>query len=636
MSNLIGKSLGRYQILEQLGEGGMAIVYKAYDTRLEREVAIKMLRSDAFPPEHLGRILKRFEREMETLAKLSHPNIVKIHDYGEHNGLPNLVLEYFPGGTLKQRLGKQIPWQETTQLIIPIADALRFAHERHVVHRDVKPSNILLTRKGIPMLTDFGIAKILEAEGGQTLTATTSVGIGTPEYMAPEQGLGQEVDVRADVYSLGIVFYEMVTGRKPFRADTPMAVIVKHINEPLPRPAQFVPDLPKKVENMLSGAVAKKREDRYDSMVSFRADLEGLLDDKKNTGLTIKRQQLVKKNNKYPIKSSGKNKVRLTSNRSLLAIIFVVIILVLGGISFSRYFLGPDPESHLIDPGQTTTKQTSEPTKSMATITPQKNSQLTTSTPAPSFEIDSSAIRLQDGMEMVYIPTGEFYMGSDDGQPNERLVHVVHLDAFWNDQTEVTISMYKKCTDSGVCRLPSDDANYRSRHFDTPLESDYPITNISWQDAKSYCEWVESRLPTEAEWEKAARGGLEDKRYPWGDELPSCEEGAVNGIGGEALCKDVSPVGSFAKNGYGLYDMAGNVWEWVSDWYDSSYYDNSPEKMPTGPKSGSLRVIRSSSSLDMLENIGQADALRISVRLGMEPNSTNPNVGFRCVRNESP
>ena len=238
MTNLIGQSLGRYHILEQLGEGGMAIVYKAYDTRLERDVAVKVIRTDLFGQAVIERILKRFEREAKALARLSHPNIVKVHDYGEHEGAPYLVLEYLSAGTLKQRLGKPISWQEAVRLLIPVAQALDYAHEHNIIHRDIKPSNILLTEKGQPMLTDFGIAKLLDAGEGQTLTAT-GVGVGTPEYMAPEQGLGKEVDARTDVYSLGVVFYELVTGRKPYVADTPMAVVFKHLTDPLPRPKRL-------------------------------------------------------------------------------------------------------------------------------------------------------------------------------------------------------------------------------------------------------------------------------------------------------------------------------------------------------------------------------------------------------------
>jgi len=198
MINLIGQSLGRYHILEQLGEGGMATVYKAYDTRLERDVAVKIIRKSAFSPEVLERMLKRFEREAKALSKLTHPNIVGVIDYGDYEGSPYLVMEYLPGGTLKHRLGKPIPWQEAARLLLPIARALQFSFGWGGDHRDVKPSNILITLSGEPMLTDFGIAKILENEETATLTGT-GMGVGTPEYMAPEQWTGK-VTLQSDVY----------------------------------------------------------------------------------------------------------------------------------------------------------------------------------------------------------------------------------------------------------------------------------------------------------------------------------------------------------------------------------------------------------------------------------------------------
>jgi serine/threonine protein kinase len=160
MSGLIGQNFGRYEILELLGAGGMATVYKAYDTRLDREVAIKVIRREAFPPGEMETLLKRFERESKSLAKLSHSNIVGVMDYGEHEGLPYLVMEYLSGGTLKDRLGSPLPWRESIQMILPIAYALEYVHGQNIINRDVKPSNILLTESGQPMLTDFGLVKL--------------------------------------------------------------------------------------------------------------------------------------------------------------------------------------------------------------------------------------------------------------------------------------------------------------------------------------------------------------------------------------------------------------------------------------------------------------------------------------------
>jgi tRNA A-37 threonylcarbamoyl transferase component Bud32 len=274
MSSLIGQSLGRYQILEQLGEGGMATVYKAYDTRLERFVAIKIIRTEQFGADMLDKMLKRFEREAKALAQLSHPNIVHMHDYGEYEGAPYLVMEYLPSGTLKQRSGTPLPWQQALQLLLPIAQALAYAHEHNIIHRDIKPANILLTENGLPMLSDFGIAKILESNEGATLTGA-GISIGTPEYMAPEQWKGQS-GPRSDIYSLGVVLYELVTGRKPYTADTPMAIMVKQIKDSLPRPSQIVPDLPEGLEKVLLKALARQPEDRFQSMDGFAAALQAL------------------------------------------------------------------------------------------------------------------------------------------------------------------------------------------------------------------------------------------------------------------------------------------------------------------------------------------------------------------------
>jgi len=276
MSNLIGQSLGRYHILEQLGEGGMAVVYKAYDTRLECDVAIKVISTNKFTPDAVARALKRFEREAKALAKLTHPNIVKVIDYGEYEGQPYLVMPYLAGGNLKQYLRQhgRLPWQEAAHLLLPIAQALDFAHSQGVIHRDVKPANILLTQNGQPMLTDFGVAKVVEEEATVDLTGTAAA-VGTPEYMAPEQ-TGKNIDHRVDIYALGIVFYEMLTGRRPYEADTPLAVLVKQASEPLPRPSQFASDLPDAVEKVLIKALAKDPNDRYKDMGMFAEALERL------------------------------------------------------------------------------------------------------------------------------------------------------------------------------------------------------------------------------------------------------------------------------------------------------------------------------------------------------------------------
>jgi len=275
MPDLIGQSIDRYHILEPLGEGGMAVVYKAFDTRLERYVAIKVITPSQ---EHSEQFLKRFEREARALAQLSHPNIIKVLDYGEQGGLPYLVMEYIPGGTLKSRLKPEpMDWREAAKTLIPIAEALDYAHQQGIIHRDVKPSNILLTASGQPMLTDFGIAKILQSDEATADLTGTGVGIGTPEYMAPEQGAGHGVDQRADIYALGIILYEMVTGRKPYEAVTPMAVLLQKMTEPLPRPRQINPALPEALERVLVKSLAKEPGNRYQTAAEFGLALQNLI-----------------------------------------------------------------------------------------------------------------------------------------------------------------------------------------------------------------------------------------------------------------------------------------------------------------------------------------------------------------------
>ena len=282
--NLIGKNIAGFEILEQLAEGGMAQVYKARDIHLKRYVAIKFLRAEWLESQ---KALKRFEIESKALAKLNHPNIVQVLDFGEYEGTPYLVMEYISGGTLKEKIGEPIPWQHAAVLLAPIADALEYAHRQNMIHRDVKPSNILIDADGTPKLADFGVAKLQVSEETLDLTGT-SVGVGTPWYMAPEQGTGEPVDHRADVYALGVVFYELITGRKPFQADDPIALLFQHTNELIPRPRKLVPGLPIQVEGVMYKALEKDPNNRFRVMSEFAIKLEQLSQGRK-LGLVIHR-----------------------------------------------------------------------------------------------------------------------------------------------------------------------------------------------------------------------------------------------------------------------------------------------------------------------------------------------------------
>jgi ligand-binding sensor domain-containing protein len=261
MQQYIGKTLGGYRIIEQIGQGGMATVFKAYQPSMDRYVAVKVLGSHFTQDETF---VARFNREARTLARLEHPHILPVHDYGEQDGVTYLVMRYCETGTLKDLIApdRPLPLQEVARILGQVGRALDYAHSQGVIHRDIKPSNILIDQRGDVFLTDFGIAKLV-VESAQ-FTATGGI-VGTPAYMSPEQGMGEPVDHRSDIYSLGVVLYELVTGRVPYAAETPLAVLLKHVNDPLPLPRQIKPDLPPALERVVLKAMAKSPGARFQS-----------------------------------------------------------------------------------------------------------------------------------------------------------------------------------------------------------------------------------------------------------------------------------------------------------------------------------------------------------------------------------
>jgi serine/threonine protein kinase len=261
-TSLQGQTLGKYRVLEPLGRGGMARVYRAYHPQLDRYVAIKVLRSDLVEEEEF---LTRFHREARAVAALRHPNIVQVYDFDVQDEIYYMVMELLGGDTLKVRLSdyrlrdENVPWGETIRILLDVLNGLAYAHSEDMIHRDLKPANILLTRRGQAVIADFGIAQII---GGTRHTASGAL-MGTLNYMAPEQGLEGSCDARSDIYSLGIVLYEMLTRRTPFDADTPLAILLKHLNEPLPLPHKVNPDIPQPLERVVLKALAKEPDDRF-------------------------------------------------------------------------------------------------------------------------------------------------------------------------------------------------------------------------------------------------------------------------------------------------------------------------------------------------------------------------------------
>lgn len=269
MSFKVGETIGPYKIVAQIGQGGMATIFKAYQTNLDRYVALKVMHPALKEDRSF---VMRLQREATVIAKLSHPNIVAVHDFREYEGIPFLVLQYIEGKTLKDVLKEQkLNTQQILNIVRPVADALSYAHARGVLHRDVKPSNILIDNEGHVYLSDFGLARI--AQSGES-TASQDMMIGSPHYLSPEQAKSETVDVRTDVYSLGVVLYEMFVGRVPFKAETTYATILAHINDPPPPPRSINPKVPPAVEQVILKALAKNPNDRYPSVREMIRALE--------------------------------------------------------------------------------------------------------------------------------------------------------------------------------------------------------------------------------------------------------------------------------------------------------------------------------------------------------------------------
>jgi len=260
-----GQVLGGYRIINQIGQGGMATVYKAYQASMDRNVAIKVLPGQLAESQEFT---TRFQQEARIIARLEHPHILPVFDYGETDGISYFVMRYLEAGTLKDKMvSGPLSLDEIDHLFTQLADALGYAHSQGIIHRDLKPANALVDSHGNLFLTDFGIAKLLQSASPR-LTQTDAI-MGTPAYISPEQAQSQNVDQRSDIYSLGIILYEMVVGRVPFVADTPLAVILKHISDHMPPPTSVKADIPASIERVILKALAKDPNDRFSTAGEF-------------------------------------------------------------------------------------------------------------------------------------------------------------------------------------------------------------------------------------------------------------------------------------------------------------------------------------------------------------------------------
>ena len=649
MKGSIPQTLGKYKIVEEIGRGGFAAVYRAIDTTLNRTVALKVM---AAPPPGDPTFLERFWREARTAANLKHPNIVAIYEVAEVEGTYCLAMEFLPGRTLAQILQEEgtLPPRRVAEITQQLASALEYAHARGFVHRDIKPSNVIVDDQGHVTLTDFGTVKPAE---GTKLTAPW-MSIGTPEYMSPEQISGLVVKPASDIYSLGVVCYEMLSGQVPFSGATPH-VLHAHVYDPPPPLTDLVAQIPEVVAEVIHHALAKKSEERFASAgqmaraltaaveAAGEPPLEAAVAKKEQAKKTI---PLSEEPTPRPIRPPGfpqrvvDVKAREEAIRRAIAaererktpagverptplpggrkgfpgrmiaiggiLLLVAGLLIVSGIYRSRVMsLKPTPV--LLD-----ILSTQEPVA------------------------EATVVWGKDKSVMVHVPAGDFFMGSSDGDASaysdEKPVHSVDLDEFWIDKFEVTNEQFTRFLneegnqeEDGVpwVNVENEDSNivyegdqYKPRNG----YEDHPVTYVSWYGAQSYCQWLGKRLPTEAEWEKAARG-TDGKIWPWGNDWG---EDKVNSK--EAGPGHTTAVGSYAAGAspYGCMDMAGNAWEWVADWYQQDYYQVISDNLQ-GPNQGVYRVVRGG-SWAFPQRLS-----RCSDRWAFIPRVGRNDLGFRCA-----
>ena len=474
-----------YKVERTLGAGGFAVVYLLRDLNLKRKLAVKVLAPDLITSKT---VLERFRREAETVAQLSHPHIVPLHFIGQKDDLVYLAMECIEGGSLADRIEKEgkLPAEDVVRIVSEVASALAYAHKRGVIHRDIKPHNVLIEAEtGRSLVTDFGIARTAE---GSSLTASGMM-VGTPAYLSPEQVTGGAVDHRADIYALGVMAYEMLTGQPPFTGPTPTAVLMMRLSS-APQPiAKLRPDTPPALRDAIDGMLAQDPEVRFQSAAEVVRALGGATPASGGhpTAEFVTRRRRGRRNNLM---------AGIAAGAAVLALAAYLVV--------SR---GPrQPPPNPVDAG------------------------------------------------MVVIPAGRYTIGTNDGSDTRiKPAHPVQLGAFGLDVHEVTAGDYRVYVDSGRAPAP----------WTSPPAANMPVTGVTWSEATNYCAWKHrdgGALPTEEQWEAAARG-VDGRRYPWSG---AAAPGLAN-TGGEKRGATAA-VGSYPRGNTpeGVEDMIGNVWEWTA------------------------------------------------------------------------
>ncbi len=614
----------RYQIIGLLGQGGMGSVYRAVDNAIRSTVAIKEQRPDPnATPAALAHARMQFQREAQVVANLNHPNLPRVTDYFSFGGNEYLVMDFVEGQDL-EAIGRQhgaLPEATVLGWAYQLLDALIYVHARNVIHRDIKPHNVIVKPDGRVMLVDFGLVKLLDPNNPNTATAMR--GMGTAEYAPFEQyvsGAGH-TDARSDIYSLGATMYHLLTGRAPIEVHQRMLNPAA-----LPAPRALNPNISAPMEAAVMTALEVYPRSRFASAVEMKQAL--------GARVPVTRTMPVGQQNpahSAPIslpatmpKVKPTGSANLASSLLQFGLIVIGVLFVLGLVGVIGRLLLSNPPM----PAPTSLTPlivVSTPTiiSPSGAITPTPNASAPTAIPTMLPISVQTQRRGKDNADMILVPVGEFTMGSNDGNDSEKPAHNVFLDSFWIDKFEVTNALYKRCVDISGCSAPSRiDSSTRDSYYGNRSFNDYPVIYASWYDASAYCTWAGKRLPTEAEWEKSARG-TDSRTYPWGNTFDLY---LVNS--NERRVRDTTEVGIHQSGAspYGALDMAGNVSEWVADLYEGGYYAHSPTRNPKGPSSGQSRILRGGSWLQDLRRA------RASDRNPNMPLDRDGYFGFRCAQ----
>jgi len=600
----------RYRIASLLGQGPFGAVYRAWDLANQRDVAIKEYLDSSLE------IQRRFRAEAAQLSNLKHPQLPVVHDHFclEDSG-QYLITEYIDGDdsqTLLNQYGS-LPSDLIVSWLQSVCIPLAYLHDKKRLHLNIKPANLRITPESQVYLVDTGLPGL-------------GVSPGASGYSAPEQQTQGNVTIASDIYSLGATLYTLLTGIVPPDALHRESGLKELI------PAREVnPDIEPYLSVVANRAMDLRTDVRYESAAEFSSALERPIGRP-----LIQSDQPRRTTSDIPPGSSPRLPVkrrRQIEQRTIitLAAVLVLAIGVLVGVGLASQT--PQAEEGQIAATATLRSQIVAALTAITTVTPTPISTATPiPTPAPIIDEKTSA-------RLIYMPGGVFRMGHDEAEPDEAPSHIVRLDPYFIDEYEVTNGDYALCVDDGVCKRPSrSGATYHPSYYGDPAFDDFPVIFVNWFDSRDYCNWRGGRLPTEAEWERAA--GYDPAMgikytYPWGDIFDgtllnfcdaNCSREYMNPDSDDGH-RDTAPVGTYpgGSSPIGVYDMVGNVMEWVGDWYDPRYYQTSTDTNPLGPLEGEFKVVRGGSWLS------SEDEVRVSGRGSFDPSVSRAHLGFRCA-----